>query len=178
MLKRFLRRVKYDVVVLFEIISGIVFFLPRFPLFNSLKSCFLRLVGAKVGKRVVYYSGAWISTGKNLCLGDDVDVAKGVYITTKGGVTIGDRVLIGYRTQIISANHVVPEKHGRIFDAGHDYKPVVIGDDVWIGANCIICPGVHIGEGAIVGAGSVVTHDVEAFSVVGGVPAKLIKKRV
>lgn len=177
MLRKLLKRLKYDAVVLFEIFSGIIFFLPRFPLFNSLKSIFLRLVGAKVGKRVVYYSGVWISTGKNLKLGDDVDVAKGVYITTKGGVSIGDRVLIGYRTQILSANHTVPEKSGRIFDAGHDYKPVVIEDDVWIGANCVICPGVKIGEGAIIGAGSVVTHDVEAFSVVGGVPGKLIKRR-
>ena len=177
MLKKFVKRIKYDAVVFFEIISGIIFFLPRFSLFNSLKSCFLRLVGAKIGKRVVYYSGVWISTGKNLCLGDDVDIAKGVYITTRGGVTIGDRVLIGYRTQIISANHVVPAKPDRIFDAGHDYKPVVIDNDVWIGANCVICPGVHIGEGSIIGAGCVVTHDVEAFSMVGGVPAKPIKTR-
>ena len=177
MLRKLLKRLKYDALVLFEILSGIIFFLPRFPLFNSLKSMFLRLVGAKVGKRVVYYSGVWVSTGKNLKLGDDVDVAKGVYITTKGGVSIGDRVLIGYRTQILSANHTVPEKLGRIFDAGHDCKPVVIENDVWIGANCVICPGVNIGEGAIVGAGSVVTHDVEAFSVVGGVPGKIIKRR-
>lgn len=177
MLKRFMKRLKYDAVVLFEVISGIIFFFPRFPIFNSMKSCFLRMVGAKVGKRVVYYSGVWISTGKNLCIGNDVDVAKGVYITTKGGVTIGDRVLIGYRTQIISANHVIPDKPNRIIDAGHDYKPVVIDDDVWIGANCVICPGVHIGEGAIVGAGSVVTHDIEAFSVFGGVPAKIIRNR-
>ena len=136
MLRKFIRRLKYDAVVIFEVISGIIFFLPRFPLFNGLKSLFLRLLGAKVGKRVVYYSGVWISTGKNLCLGDDVDVAKCVYITTNGGVEIGDRVLIGYRTQIISANHVVPLKPGRIFDAGHDYKPVQIDNDVWIGANC------------------------------------------
>lgn len=177
MLKIFMKRLKYDAVVLFEVISGVIFFLPRFHLFNSLKSCFLRLAGAKIGKRVIYYSGVWISTGKNLCLGDDVDVAKGVYITTKGGVTIGNRVLIGYRTQIISANHVVPPMPERIFGTGHDYKPVVIEDDVWIGANCIICPGVHIGEGAIIGAGCVVTHNIEAFSIVGGVPAKKIKCR-
>ena len=178
MLRKSLKRLKYDAIVFFEVISGVLFFLPRFPFFNSIKSSFLRLMGAKVGKRVVYYSGVWISTGKNLRLGDDVDVAKGVYITTHGGVSIGNRVLIGYRTQIISANHVVPANQGRIFNSGHDYKPVLIDDDVWIGANCVICPGVHIGKGAVVGAGSVVTHDVAAFSIVGGVPAKMIKKRI
>ena len=177
MSSKFAKKVKYSLVVWFEIISSIVFALPRFRVCNLIKSFFLKLVGAKVGKRVVFYSGVWISTGKNLILGDDVDVAKGVYMTTNGGVTIGDRVLIGYRTQIISGNHIIPPKPKRIFDSGHISKQVTISNDVWIGANCVICPGVHIGEGAVVGAGSVVTHDVEAFSVVGGVPAKLIRRR-
>lgn len=58
-----------------------------------------------------------------------------------------------------------------------DISPVFIGDDVWIGSRVIILPGVKIGSGSIIGAGSVVTRDVEPYSVVGGVPAKLIKKR-
>jgi maltose O-acetyltransferase len=57
-------------------------------------------------------------------------------------------------------------------------KKVIIEDDVWIGRNAIIMPGIRIGKGSIIGAGSVVTKDVEPFSVVGGVPAKLIKKRI
>ena len=57
-------------------------------------------------------------------------------------------------------------------------KKVIVEDDVWIGRSAIIMPGVKIGKGSIVGAGSVVTKDIEPFSVVGGVPSKLIKKRI
>jgi acetyltransferase-like isoleucine patch superfamily enzyme len=64
-----------------------------------------------------------------------------------------------------------------IFDAGHQNKKVTIANDVWIGANCIILPGVNIGEGAVVAAGSVVTKNVEPFSIVAGIPAKFIKQR-
>lgn len=133
--------------------------------------------GAKVGRRVVFYPGLWIFTGRNLTLGDDVDLAKGVLLTTDGGVAIGDRVLIGYRTQILSGNHRVPPIPARIFDAGHLKGPVSIGNDVWIGANCVIVAGVTIGEGAVVAAGSVVTKNVDPYTFVGGVPAKFIKAR-
>ena len=137
----------------------------------------MRLVKAKIGKRVVFYPGVWIAPGRNLVLGDDVDLALGVLITTSGGVEIGERTLIGYRTQIISGNHKIPNNKNTIFGAGHEYSKVIIGSDCWIGANCIIMPGVSIGEGAVVAGGSVVTKDVEPFTIVGGVPAKKIKSR-
>ncbi|MBS4016793.1 MAG: acyltransferase [Dechloromonas sp.] len=115
--------------------------------------------------------------GRGLLVGDDVDFALGVIVTTSGGVEIGDRVLIGYRTQILSANHRVPDGMERIFDAGHVRKRVTIGSDVWIGANCIILPGVSIGRGAVVAAGSVVSKNVEPFTVVAGVPARVVRRR-
>lgn len=155
----------------------VLFSLPRFRMLNNLKSFFLRIVGARVGKRVVFYPGVWICTGRNLEIGDDVDLALDVLITTDGGVKIGDRTLVGYRAQIISGNHVVPGQKGRIFNAGHVKKPVVIGSDVWIGANSIILPGVTIGEGSIVAAGSVVTRDIPPFVYAAGVPAKIIRER-
>lgn len=155
----------------------LVFLLPRHRSCNFLKSIFLRSQGCKIGRRVVYYPGIWINPASNLHIGDDVDLAKGVLITTKGRVEIGSRTLIGYRTQIISANHDVPEDRGRIFGSGHKLKKIVIGADVWIGANCVVLPGVTIGEGAVIAAGSVVTKNVDPFAIVGGVPAKLIKMR-
>ncbi|WP_322981961.1 acyltransferase [Pseudomonas sp. C11] len=169
---------KYFLVVFLEFFSGLVFSLPRFRFLNILKSSYLRLLGAKVGCRVVYYSGVWIFTGRNFIVGDDVDFAKDVLVTTEGGVSIGDRVLIGYRSQILSSNHNVPALPGRIFDAGHKKSPVCIENDVWIGANCIILPGVTIGEGAVVAAGSVVSRNVPSFTYVAGVPARVIKDRV
>lgn len=164
-------------VVSYEAVMQGVFALPRYRVFNWLKACLLRLQGAWIGRRVVFYPGVWIQPGRNLRMGDDVDLALDVLITTAGGVTIGDRTLVGYRAQILSANHVIPEGWGRIFDAGHEKKSVSIGHDVWIGANSIILPGVEIGEGAVIGAGSVVTRSVAPFSVVAGVPARMIRKR-
>ncbi len=165
-------------VVSYELLLRLIFSLPRYKAINNLKSFFLRRVGAKVGKQVVFYPGVWIAPGRNLVLGDDVDLALEVLITTGGGVEIGDRTLIGYRTQILSSNHVIPDGQGRIFSAGHEKKAVKIGKDVWIGANCLILPGVTIGDGAVIAGGSVVTKSVEAFTIVGGCPAKLLKKRV
>lgn len=170
MLHRFL-------VVSYELVQSVVFCLPRYPLMNWVKAKFLRFMGAKIGKRPVFYPGVWIAPGRNFEVGDDVDFALGVIVVTSGGVKIGSRVLIGYRTQINSSNHLIPPKPDRIFDAKHDHRPVVIGDDVWIGGNCMILPGVTIGEGSVVAGGAVVTKDVEPYSIVGGCPARLIKYR-
>lgn len=164
-------------VVSFEAAMQCLFVLPRYRVLNRLKASFLRMVGARIGKRVVFYPGVWIAPGRNLVLGDDVDLAAGVLITTSGGVEIGARTLVGYRAQILSANHRIPGGRGRIFDSGHVHDPVRIGPDAWIGAAAIVLPGVTIGEGAVVAAGSVVTKDVEPFMVVAGVPARVISSR-
>jgi len=135
------------------------------------------LTGAKVGKGVVIYPGVWIMTGKNLIIEDGVDLALDVLITTDGGVYIGKRTLIGYRTQIISVDHTIPPAGKPFPISGDKYGKIVISNDVWIGANCVITAGVTVGAGAVVAAGSVVTKDVKPNSIVGGVPAKLIKMR-
>ena len=169
---------RYALVVSAETLMTLIFALPRYRPLNFLKSLYLRRVfGAKVGRRVIFYQGVWIFSGRNLTLGNDVDLAAGVLITTEGGVSIGDRTLVGYRTCILSSNHNIPPKPDRILGAGHTKARVDIGPDVWIGANCTILPGVSIGEGAVVAAGSVVTKDVEPFQIVAGVPAKVLKVR-
>ncbi len=169
---------KYFLVVAVETLSYFIFLLPRFRAVNALKAFYLKLAfGAKIGRRVVFYPGIWIFTGRNLVLGDDVDLAHRVMITTDGGVTIGSRTLVGYGTQILSSNHQIPPQPARIFESGHDKSSVNISQDVWIGANVIILPGVNIGEGAVIAAGSVVTKDVGPWTIVGGVPAKVIKVR-
>lgn len=168
---------RYFLVVTVETLSWIIFRLPRYRALNALKSLYLRAFGARIGRRVVYYPDIWVFTGRKLVLGDDVDLATGVLITTDGGVIIGDRTLVGYGTQILSRNHRIPPLPERIFTSGHEGIPVVIGSDVWIGAGCIILPGVRIGDHAVVAAGSVVTKDVPPGAIAGGVPAKVIKMR-
>ena len=164
-------------VISFEAIMNILFAFPRYRLFTYLKVTLLRIMGSKIGKNIHIYPGVWITPGKNLIIGDNVDLAKDVIITTTGGVNIGDRTLIGYRTQILSANHTIPPIGEPFPISGDDYKEIIIENDVWIGANCIITAGVKIGEGAVIAGGSVVTKNVLANSIVGGVPAKLIRMR-
>ena len=172
-----MKTIKSFLVVSYEMVISIIFALPRYRLFIYFKVIILRIMGAKVARNIFIYPGVWIIPGKNLVIGNYVDLAKDVIITTVGGVFIGDRTLIGYRTQILSANHTIP-KIGEPFPvSGDSLAPIHIANDVWIGANCIITAGVTIGEGAVVAAGSVVTKDVLPNSIVGGVPAKLIRMR-
>ncbi|MDT0593669.1 acyltransferase [Glaciecola petra] len=177
MLKLLRESFKSFLVITYEFVMSIVFSLPRYRTFGLLKISLLSIMGAKFGRGVVIYPGVWITPGRNLVVNDKVDLAKDVLITTSGGVEIGERALIGYRTQIISANHSIPKKGEPFPISGDQYAKVTIGSDTWIGANCVITPGVTIGKGAVIAAGSVVTKDVPENSIFGGVPAKLIKYR-
>ena len=114
---------------------------------------------------------------EHLRVGKNSGWGVGCFINAGGGVTIGDNVLIGPRVVIHSLNHVYKDASVLIRLQGHVAKPVVIEDDVWIGAGAVILPGVRVGRGAVVGAGSVVTKDVPAFGVVVGNPARLVRFR-
>jgi maltose O-acetyltransferase len=95
-----------------------------------------------------------------------------------GPTTIGKNVMMGPDCYVYTRNHQFDRTDIPMIDQGFkDKEPVIIEDDVWIGARVIILPGVKIGKGSIVGAGAVVTKDVEPYSIVAGVPAKLIRKR-
>ena len=100
----------------------------------------------------------------------------GIHNTIIGPVTIGSHVNLAQGITVTALNHNFEDKNKRIDEQGVSTKPVVIGDDVWIGANAVILPGVTIGKHAVVAAGAVVTTDVPENTVVGGVPAKVIKK--
>lgn len=170
-------QLKSFVVISYEAVMNILFALPRYRLFVFFKKSLLQIMGAKVGKRVHIYPGVWIAPGRNLTIEDDVDLAKDVLINSSGGVFIGKRTLVGYRTQLISTNHSIPPVGEKFPISGDDHKAIKIEQDVWIGGNCLITAGVTIGEGSVIAAGSVVTKDVAKNSIVGGVPAKLIRMR-
>lgn len=151
--------------------------MPHFPLFNSVKSLLMRSRGATVGQRVKLLSGIWIDRFSAVTLEDDVSLAKDVVMVAAGGIHIGARSMVGYRSTILSVNHIIPSGRGSMRFSGALNQNVAIENDVWVGAHVVILPGVKIGEGAIVGAGAVVTKDVLPFHVVGGVPARTIKVR-
>ena len=169
--------IKSIVVISYEFLMNVVFSLPRYRLFIFFKKVLLLVMGAKIGRGVVIYPGVWITPGRNLVIKNYVDLAKDVLITTNGGVEIGERTLIGYRTQILSSDHTIPPIGEPFPISGDNHKKIIIGKDVWIGANCLITAGVTIGNGAVIAGGSVVTKDVQENVIVGGVPAKIIKSR-
>ena len=110
--------------------------------------------------------------GKNIHIGENVFINSGCKMQDQGGIFIGDDVLIGHNACLLTLNHDFdPENRADMHP-----EPVRIEDKAWLGSNVTVLPGVTIGEGAIVAAGAVVTKDVEANTIVGGVPAKLIKK--
>ena len=109
--------------------------------------------------------------GVNTHVSEGVFINMGCKFQDQGGIYIGARSLVGHNCVIATLNHNMdPVQRANLLPA-----PVRIGEDVWIGANCTILPGVTIGDGAVIAAGAVVTKNVEANTVVGGVPAKLIK---
>lgn len=109
-------------------------------------------------------------------IGQDSLVGEYTVIRGQGGVEIGDRVYTSPFTQIIAVNHVFDDPDQPFVDQGITAEGIVIEDDVWLGAGAVITDGVRVGRGAVVAAGAVVTKDVAPHTVVGGVPAKVIKK--
>ena len=110
--------------------------------------------------------------GKNISFGKNVFVNAGCRFQDQGGITIGDGVLIGHNVVLATATHDLAPSRSRKLH----YKPIKICDNAWIGSNSVILQGVTVGEWSVVAAGAVVTRDVEPYTVVGGVPAKFIRK--
>mgnify|MGYP002853755922 CR=1 FL=1 len=110
----------------------------------------------------------------DVVIGDHTRI--GLHNTVIGPVTIGSHVNLAQGITITALNHNFAEKEQRIDEQGVSTNPVKIGDDIWIGANAVILPGVSIGNHSVVAAGAVVTKDVPAHSLVAGVPAKIIKE--
>jgi maltose O-acetyltransferase len=130
----------------------------------------------KCGKNVNLENRAYFGTGENTEIGDNSSI--GTSCQLYGPVLIGKDVMMSPEVIILTRNH----KHNRLdipirLQGMEEEKKVIIEDDVWIGTRVIILPGVRIGKGSIVAAGSVVTKDIPKYSIVGGVPAKTIKTR-
>ena len=128
------------------------------------------------GKNVSLRDRTIIYCPERLTIADNVSINSGVTILAQGGVSIGEYTMISSGVTIVSVNHDY-SKLGKEAWEGQIKKPVIIGRDVWIAAGAIILPGVTIGDGAVVAAGSVVSRDVPPYSVVAGLPAAVTKER-
>lgn len=133
----------------------------------------------RIGNGVRMGRGCFVTaTDGELVLGDCVALSPNVHVGADAGrIEIGAHTAVGPGTVIRAANHRIERQDVPIMHQGHVPGRIIIEEDVWIGANCVITPDVRIGRGAVVGAGAVVTRNVAPFSIVGGVPAKLIGMR-
>lgn len=119
----------------------------------------------------------YISNGANIKMGKHIRINEDVFL--QGVVDIGDYVMIAPNVAIHSSTHIYNNPPmPMVLNNLTEPKKVTIEDDVWIGRNSVILPGITIGKGSIVGANSVVNKNVEPYTIVGGVPAKFIKKRI
>lgn len=155
--------------------------------------CFLKKVGSNVtimksvsftnpskiyiGNKVLIGSYTLIINEGDVIIGDNVHISSYCLFSGKGNITIGDNVMFGSGVKIISSNHGFSKLDIPMIMQEETYADIKIENDVWVGTNVIILKGVTISEGAIIGAGAVVKKDVPPYSIVGGVPAKIIKYR-
>ena len=137
----------------------------------EIRRLFSELIGVEVDETFVLFPPFYTDCGKNIHIGKNVFINTGCHFQDQGGITIGDGAQIGHNVVLATLNHdLVPEKRKTVIPA-----PIIIGKNVWIGANTTIVSGVTIGDHSVIAAGAVVTKDVPTNVVVGGVPAKIIK---
>ena len=144
----------------------------RFHEPEELAELFSRLIGKPVGEGFGLFPPFYTDFGKNITVGTNVFINADCKFQDQGGIFIDDGALIGHGVVLATLNHDLdPAERQRLYPA-----PIRIGKNVWIGANATVLQGVTIGDGAVVAAGAVVTKDVPENTVVGGVPAKIIRK--
>lgn len=145
---------------------------------KKLKVFFWRHYFKSMGESVTIHPSVMIRNPENIVIGNNSNINHGCEIYGAGGLTIGTGTLLAYNILVFTDSRKFKSKEPLKTLRGRTKNPVTIGDDVWIGAGAIIMPGVNIGSHSIVAAGSVVTKDVEEWSIVGGNPAKKIGTRV
>lgn len=126
---------------------------------------------------IIECTGVIRELGEKLVIGNNVGIAANVFISMRGKIEIGDDTIFGPNVAIHAENHNFDDLDVPIRLQGATRKGVKIGRDCWIGSGVIILDGVTIGDGCIIAAGAVVNKDIPDYSIVGGVPAKVIKSR-
>ncbi|HFP6581834.1 TPA: DapH/DapD/GlmU-related protein [Enterococcus faecalis] len=138
---------------------------------EELREIMSYLIGKKVDETFRIFPPFYTDFGKNITLGKNVFINSGTHFQDQGGIVIGDGAFIGHNVVLATINHDLFPKNKR----KNYYAPIVLKNNVWIGSNATIIAGVTIGEWSVVAAGAVVTKDVSPYTVVGGVPTRVLK---
>lgn len=143
---------------------------------NMLRVLCAKAIFRKCGNHVVIDRHAYFGSGSELELGDYSGIGERCVVPSN--TRIGNYVMMAPDVHIVKNNHLTESiEIPMCFQGPKASGPTIIEDDVWLGVRCILTPGHIIGRGVIIAAGAVVTKDIEPYCVVGGVPAKIIKKR-
>lgn len=140
--------------------------------FYSVRQLFYQGAGIKIGRGSAIHMWANFYNSANISIGEDTVIGDHVFLDGRAQLTIGNHVALASSVMVYNAEHQVDDPEFKAIE-----EPVIIEDYVFVGPRAIILPGVTIGRGAVVAAGAVVTKDVPPMTVVGGVPAREIRKR-
>ncbi|MBF0421576.1 MAG: acyltransferase [Magnetococcales bacterium] len=144
---------------------------------SQIRSLVFRPMFKKIGHGFYSSPGIRLLHCYNMEIGDRCSLNYNVMLNGRGGLVIGDDFTSGPNVTIWTAEHLFRDPSRKVLEQGEIEKPVFIGNDVWCGTGSIILPGVTIADGTIVAAGAVVHRNTEPYSIVGGVPAKVIGYR-
>lgn len=154
-------------------------YLRETKLFSKIRRDSFIYRGAKIHPTVTIQSGARIFGSGNCSIGRDSFLGRNVKLFCYyNQIIIGEGVIVAEGAKFISHNHKYSDTKTQIKDQGYEGDKILINNDVWIGFDAKILSGVEVGKGAIISAGAVVTNDVDPYTIVGGVPAKVIKTRI
>ena len=168
MLKKIVRRANALIIEFENLLMHLAGYVPS----HHFRRLIYRLGGVKIGRGSALHMGIRFYNGHGIRIGRDSIIGEGTVLDGRESLRIGDHTDIATEVMIYNCEHDVGNPNFSAVSA-----PVEIGDYVFIGPRAIILPGVKVGKGAVIGAGAVVTKDVAEFSIVGGVPAKIIGER-
>jgi len=165
-----------------EILSHMLSHLPSSRSFSTLRYLYYSRKLKKTTGKFISCIGFYISVPENISIGSDVFFSRNVFLGTipdpRSEIVIGDCCMFAMNVTILAGNHGTSDTSIPMRYQKDVPERIVIEDDCWIGAGVVITKTVTIGRGSIIGANSVVTHDIPPYSVCGGVPCRVIKSRI
>lgn len=163
-----MKAIKFFSGLKYYIANHIIAYVPGYMIRHLF---YRKVLGYKIGKGSSIHINTFIS-GRNIKIGEFSTIGRRCYLDGRGELVIGNSVSISPDVQLITAQHDMDDPN-----FPNMFGTLIVEDYVWIGTRAMVLPGVHLGKGSVVAAGAVVACDVPPFTVVGGVPAKPIKKR-